>query len=116
MNENYARLQELMKDEAFVKEMLAQESAEDAQIFFENKGIELSMTEVEEMAKTFDKIASGEISQEMIEKAASGELSEDELEEVAGGIAFLPIMIIAGLCIGGVGGTSYGLTKFGVKW
>ena len=116
MNENYARLQELMKDEAFVKEMLAQETAEDAQIFFENKGIELSMAEVEEMAKTFEKVASGEISQDMLERAANGELSEEELEDVAGGLAFIPAMILIGLCIGGTGGTAYGLTKFGVKW
>ena len=114
---NIEKFQELMKDEAFVKELLEQESKEDAQIFLEKNGVELSMAEVEEIEKAFEKIASGELSQDMLEKAANGELSEEELEEVAGGIAPLVIAIIVGVAIGGTGGTLYGLSEhFRWRW
>ena len=88
------KLQELFKDEAFVKELFSKEEPEDAQAFLEEKGVSLTLDEVKELAAAIEKAASGELKPEDLEKAANGELSESDLEEVAGGIgAFAAIAI-----------------------
>lgn len=114
---NIEKLQECMKDKDFVKELLAQDGKDAAQKFLENKGIELSMTELDEMEKIFAKIASGELSGETLEKASNGELSEKELEAAAGGIGPLTIALVSAAVIGGTGGTLFGLSEvFDWRW
>ena len=85
MSAKIEKLQELLKDEAFAKELLTKEEPEDVQALFEANGVELSLDEVKAIGDALDKVASGEITAEQIEKTANGELSEDDLAEVAGG-------------------------------
>ena len=88
MDNRIEKMKELMNDEAFVKEMLAKETPEDAQIFFEEHGVEFTLDEVRSLYALLEKVANGEISEETLKKAADGELTEEELEAVAGGDAF----------------------------
>ena len=117
MDKNIEKIQNLFRNEAFVKEFLGQESALDAQSFLEKHGIEMSVGEVESIGKIFEKIASGEISSEQIEKAANGELSEDDLEDVAGGLVLSTGALIA--IIGGsiiTGATTGAVLAAIFKW
>lgn len=72
-----AKLQELLADEAFAKELLSMEKYEDVQDALEERGVELSLDEIRRLAENVQKAQSGEMD--------DGELSEDELGEVAGG-------------------------------
>lgn len=103
------KLQEVLADEAFVNELLAMEKTEDVQIALEEKDIELSLDEINQMGDIIRKVQSGEISQEQIQRMADGELAEDELKEVAGGSI---IGLIAGILVigGGFGGLAAGTT------
>ena len=94
------RLKEVLKDEAFVKELLAMEKPEQVQDALEDKGIKVTTDEIRQMGEFLKKAASGEIPRETVEAIAKGELSEAELEKVAGGIVFLPLAIF-GAVIGG---------------
>ena len=81
MEEKQAKLEELMKDEAFVKAMFSKESSEEVQKLFAENGVELTMEEVEDIAAAILKAAPAE----------EGELSEEALGSVAGGrIRWLP--------------------------
>ena len=103
------KIRELMKDEAFVKELLSKEEPEDVQALFEEKGVELSLDEIKEIGATLDKVASGEMAAEDVEKMAGGELTEDELEEVAGGMISLAVVITCAIIgsVAATGGTIY---------
>ena len=98
MDNRIEKMQELMKDEAFVKEMLAKETPEDAQIFFEEHGVEMTLDECRGLYELLDKAANGEISEETLKKAADGELTEEEMEAVAGGEA----VTVIGICLVGL--------------
>ena len=76
------KLKEVLADEAFAKKLLAMEKPEDVQIALEEKDIELSLDEINQIGEFIKKAQSGEISQEQVQRMADGELSEDELEEV----------------------------------
>ena len=88
MDNRIEKIQELVKDEEFVKELVTKGTAEDAQIFFEEHGVEMTLDEVRSIGELLDKVAKGEISEETLKKAADGELTEEELEAVAGGDLF----------------------------
>ena len=79
------KLQEVLADEAFVQELLAMERPEDVQIALEERDIELSLDEINQVGDAVRKVQSGEISQEQVQRMADGELTEEELEEVSGG-------------------------------
>ena len=101
------KLQEVLSDEAFAKELLKMEDVEDVQIALEKKDIEMSLDEIRQAGNIMKKLQSGELSLEQAQNMADGELSEDELEEVAGGFGLFGCLIVA--CIacfagGGVGG------------
>lgn len=82
MEEKQAKLEELMKDEAFLDAMFSKESSEEVQKLFAEKGVELTMEEVEGLAAAILQAA----------PEGNGELSEDALDSVAGGrIIWLPI-------------------------
>lgn len=81
MEEKQAKLEELMKDEAFVKAMFSKESSEEVQKLFAENGVELTMEEIEGLAAAILQAA----------PEGNGELSEDALDSVAGGrIIWLP--------------------------
>lgn len=111
MKMDQERLKEVLKDEAFVKELLAMEKPEQVQDALEDKGIKVTTDEIRQMGEFLKKVASGEIPRETVEAIAKGELSEAELEKVAGG--FLPILIL-----GAVIGTAFaaGLVYMGVDY
>ena len=76
-----AKMEEAVKDEAFMNQLAEAENAEEAQKLFESKGISLSLEEVKALASQL--------------KSASGELSDDALENVSGGLA-TPVLVIIG--------------------
>lgn len=83
------KLQEVLKDEAFAAKLLDLEEPEDVQKELEEKGIDFSLAEIEQIGEMLRKVSEGEISEDEIGKAANGELSEEELEQAAGGFADL---------------------------
>ena len=96
------KVREVLSDEGFVKELLAMENEAEVQKALGDKGISISLEEIEMVGELIRKAASGEITVEQIEAAGSGELSEDELEQVAGGAILSGI--IACLVLGAIGG------------
>ena len=99
MDNRIEKMKELMQDEAFVNELVTKETPEDAQLFFEEHGVEMSLDEIRSIGEMLNKAIAGEISEETLERAADGELTEEELEQVAGGIvteiAFCTVMVAA---------------------
>ena len=79
------KLNEVLADEAFVKELLLMQKPEQVQEALEDRGVELSLDEIEKMGAFIRKVQTGEISKEQVQKMADGELSEDEMEQVSGG-------------------------------
>lgn len=102
MGDKAGKLQELLRNEDFVKELLTKEDPEDVQALFEDSGLELSMDEVRAIGDVFDRAANGEITAEQIEKAANGELSEEELSQVAGGEVIIGVGTVIAICVIGV--------------
>ena len=102
MDNRIEKIQELVKDEKFVKELVTKETAEDAQIFFEEHGVEMTLDECSRIGQMMEKVRNGEIDKESLMKTADGELSEEELENVAGGELFCAIVcgvILVALCV-----------------
>lgn len=119
MDERIQKLQDLLKDETAVKELLENRTPEDAKAFLSENGIEYSLEEVKGIGATIAKALSGELTSEQLERAATGELSEDELEEVAGGFvvssAVTAGLIIVGTIAGG-GGVGVGIYEAIENW
>ncbi|MBQ7704556.1 MAG: hypothetical protein IJT73_03885 [Selenomonadaceae bacterium] len=78
MNE---KLAEILKDEAVVKELLQQETAEDAQKFLASKGVEISIEDLENLQKAVA-AQSGE----------NEEMDDSQLEQVAGGVGLSTVL------------------------
>ena len=95
MDNRIEKMKELMQDEAFVNELVTKETPEDAQLFFEEHGVEMTLDECRGLYELLDKVANGEISEETLKKAADGELTEEELEAVAGGCWITALGVIA---------------------
>ena len=104
MATNVEKMKELFSDEKLVREVLTIEKAEDAQAWFSDHGVELTLDEVNELGVVLNKIASGEVTEEQLKRAADGEMSEEELTQVAGGLSGTDI---AGYIIGGSMGAPY---------
>ncbi len=85
MNE---KLNELLKDEAVVKELLEQETAEDAQKFLAGKGVEISIEDLEKI-------------QQALAAQSEGEMDDSQLENVAGG-ASLNVQVYNPILPGGI--------------
>ena len=99
------KLQEVLSDEAFAKELLSMEKPEEVQIALEKKGVEMSLDEIHQIGELMRKVQNGEVTKEQVQSIADGELSEDELEEVAGGFgifAIIGILIAGGLAGGAI--------------
>ena len=80
MEEKQVKLEELMKDEAFLDAIFSKESSEEVQKLFAEKGVELTMEEVDGLAAAILQAA----------PEGNGELSEDALDSVAGGTLWFP--------------------------
>lgn len=79
------KIQQVMSDQEFVKELLSLENAEDVQAKFAEKDIALSLDDIKLIKDT------------IIAKLESGstELSEDDLETVAGGVVAETVAAVA---------------------
>lgn len=111
---NKELISDLFKDDAFVKELLSKESAEEAQALLESRGAQVSLEDVKELGSVLEKAAKGEIDLE----AADGELSEEALSNVAGGelsiLAAIAIGTLVGSAVGG--GTTVGVLSYIHDW
>ena len=80
------KIKEVFSDEAFVKSLLNMECAEEVQTAIAEKGIELTVADIEMLRGLL---------------AHTGEeISEEELENVAGGFVIPAIVITIGSCCG----------------
>ncbi|MBR3631009.1 MAG: hypothetical protein IKN55_11150 [Oscillospiraceae bacterium] len=87
MNERTEQIKAAMSDEAFVNACIEAENEEAVQKLFADKGIEMSLTEIELMGEMIGALADGTLTGEQLDKLANGgELSEEELEAAAGGV------------------------------
>lgn len=73
MDERYEKLAELLKDEASADEIIA-DSAEETQKILQNKGLDFSVDELKELAKS------------LLSNDDTGEMDEKALERVSGGV------------------------------
>ena len=78
------KIEELLKNEVFVKELLKQETKEDVVTLFKNSGVDITDKEVDELSQSINILLSKE-----------GELNEEALNGISGG-AFVGF-IIAGV-------------------
>ncbi|MBR3631007.1 MAG: hypothetical protein IKN55_11140 [Oscillospiraceae bacterium] len=86
MNERAEQIKAAMSDEAFVKSCIEAENEEAVQKLFADKGVEISLTEIELMKEMIGAVADGTLTEEQLEKLThAGELTEEELTKVAGG-------------------------------
>ncbi len=101
--ENKEKLQQLMQDEEFLKEILVLETAEEVQQAFKEKDVDISIEDLKKI-------------KELIKKSINEdyELTEEELEEITGG-SFLTALIIQPILTAffSVIGTSLGQKIFG---
>ena len=86
MNERIPLMRSVFSDEAFVNACIEAENEEAVQKLFADKGVEMSLTEIELMKEMVCAVGEGKITEEQLETLANGgELSEDELADAAGG-------------------------------
>ncbi len=119
MTANVERLNKILNDEKLFNEMISVEKAEDAQKWFSEHDVELTIDEVNALAGFLNKLSSGEISEEQLKKASSGELEEDELALIAGGSGTdIAAGIIAGVMGGGtIAGAAWVIcAAFAIPW
>ena len=91
---NNEKIKELFADEAFVKELLALDTAAEVQAALKEKGVEMTEEEIVAVHDLLAKVESGEVTKEQVE---DGELPEELLELVSGGDAGFIILGIASL-------------------
>ena len=86
---NVNHVKEVFSDEAFVKELLAMESPEEAQAALKAKGVEISIEELEGINVML-----------VAKLSESGELSLDDLDNAAGGV--VTAAVIGGVALLGL--------------
>ena len=82
MDQMNERIKEVFSDEAYVQEFLAFETPEEAQASLEEKGIDMSIEELNQVA-------------DLLNRYSEGELSEEELADIAGGCALAVCITVA---------------------
>ncbi len=82
--ENKEKLQQLMQDEEFLKEILVLKTVEEVQQAFKEKGADISIEDLERIRELITKIIENNY-----------ELTEEELEKICGGNGLLEDFIIA---------------------
>lgn len=122
MNDIAEKLQELSKDQEKLKELMKIGEPEEAQKWFSDNGVELSLDDIRELGAVLSRLANKELERIANSgKAAAGsddELSEDELEEASGGI-IISIAYAAfclALVVGGGAAIDYVRDPEGFKW
>lgn len=117
-----AKVQELCKNEDFLKKLFECEEPEDAQEYFKKNGIDFTLDEVKMLAALLNLRAQDKISDEDLAMLERGEIPEVMLADVNGGVSEvaqtfidwgLDIVVgagigattgaIGGACVGGVG-------------
>ena len=81
---NELKIKEIFSDQTFVESLMEMENAEDVQAAIADKGIELTLNDIEALRTQLSN--------------TSEELSEDDLENVAGGFAISATVIAIGSC------------------
>lgn len=81
---NELKIKEIFSDQAFVESLMEMENAEDVQAAIADKGIELTLNDIEALRAQLSN--------------TSEELSEDDLENVAGGFAISATVVAIGSC------------------
>lgn len=84
MNQSTEKVREVMNDKAFVTRVLQMEEPVDVQKAFADKGVELTLGQVEAIGKAISR------------QGGDDEISVSELEGVSGGIALETIIVIVG--------------------
>ena len=111
MDNRIEKIQELARDETFIKELITKVTPEDTQLFYEEHGVEMTLDECSLIGQMIEKVKNGEIDKESLMKAADGELTEEELENVAGGelvmgiiagVAFVALCVFEYFAYGGI--------------
>ena len=96
MDNRTNKLKELVKDEAFMKELFSKNNNEDARAFLLKNGLDMTAEEIDQLTEIMKKLKSGELTTEEIEKNASVELTPDELEQAAGGDLICACIVVGG--------------------
>lgn len=115
---NKEKLNEVFSDQQFVESLLQLETPEQVQQILKEKGIDLTVEEIEQTRDFLVRYANGQLSEKetatlKLLQNSNGELSEDELENVSGGVFLLCACllgsygVLAAICAWGgiVGGT-----------
>ena len=105
---NEEKIKKIFADEAFVKELLSLDAAEEIQTLLKTKGIELDLDQIEKAkALVAKKLALVEVGEE---------LGDDELDEVSGGFAITTLGVVSAI-ISVVGfASSVVITKTDGRW
>ena len=102
--ENKEKLQQLMQDEKFLKEILNLETIEEVQDAFKKKDVDISTDDLEQIRELIIKSIDNDY-----------ELSEEELEEICGGFAITgTLLLIAKAILMGI--LSAAGTALAKKW
>lgn len=89
------KIQEIFADEAFVNAVTQMETAEEVQAALQEKGLELTVADVEKIREA------------VMAQAEDGELSDGDLGEVSGGFAITAALIgCIASCIGAAAGVT----------
>lgn len=109
-NEDYLKVKKAFQDKEFVEKLLKfndQTEPEEVQALFAEKGIELTIEEINEIHDQVVGYNEGELTEEeqklrsIVQKDFDGEeLSDEELELVSGGMSGYQIFKLVGSCIG----------------
>lgn len=83
-----AKVEAVMKDQSFVEQLFAAETAEAAQALFASKDIQFTLEEVKQIGSGLCAVAAGD------------ELSADDLDAVAGGIALTTVAAVVSIIAG----------------
>lgn len=110
-----AKVQELCKNEDFLKELFECEEPEDARDFFKKNGIELTLEEVKVLAVLLNLRAQDKITDEDLAKLEKGEIPEVMMADVNGGVSEVAqsfidwgVAIAGGAAMGAASGAIFG--------
>ena len=100
------RIKEVFSDEAFVKQLLEQETPEQVQALLVEKDLEMTTDQICKIKELIEKQLNGDIIME--------ELSDEDLEEISGGvvgtlIATFSLVAAVGIVGGAIGGAGAGI-------
>ena len=105
---NEEKIKKIFADEAFVKELLSLDAAEEIQTLLKTKGIELDLDQIEK--------AKALVAKKLALVEAGEELGDDELDEVSGGFAITTLGVVSAI-ISVVGfASSVVITKTDGRW